>query len=66
MEALHSLYGRSNYDANEFQELVKLIYQTDHLVLLRNLYEWSIVNAEDIDDAKYTICKKLSEVCTLA
>ncbi|KAL1958950.1 hypothetical protein VTO42DRAFT_3503 [Malbranchea cinnamomea] len=62
VEALHSLYGRSNYDVNEFQELVKLIYQTNNLGLLRNLYDWSMVNAEDIHESKYTISKKLSEL----
>lgn len=39
------------------------MYQTDHLTLLRKLYGWSIVDANDIDDTRYTISKKLSEVC---
>lgn len=62
MEALHSLYGRTNYDINEFHELVFLIYQMDHLVLLQNLYQWSVVDVDDVAEPKYSICKKLSEV----
>lgn len=63
VEALHALYSRSNFEIEDFQQLVHLMYQTDHLTLLRKLYEWSIVDANDIDDTRYTISKKLSEVC---
>ncbi|KAM5441833.1 karyopherin [Microsporum ferrugineum] len=62
VEALHSLYGRSTYDIEEFQRLVNIIYQNDHLNLLRKLYEWSIVSADNIAESKYSISKKLSEL----
>ncbi|GBF62964.1 hypothetical protein TMEN_5574 [Trichophyton mentagrophytes] len=62
VEALHSLYGRSTYNIEEFQRLVNIIYQNDHLNLLRKLYEWSIVDADDIIESKYSISKKLSEL----
>ncbi|KAL2219423.1 armadillo-type protein [Thermoascus aurantiacus ATCC 26904] len=62
VEALHALYSRSNFEIEDFQQLVHLMYQTDHLTLLRKLYEWSIVDANDIDDTRYTISKKLSEL----
>ncbi|KAF9892935.1 hypothetical protein FE257_000527 [Aspergillus nanangensis] len=61
-EALHSLYSRSNFDTEGFQSLVHMMYQTDYLNLLQKLYEWSIVGADDIDDTKYMISKKLSEM----
>jgi exportin-5 len=46
----------------EFEPLVALLYQVDHLVLLRKLYEWTAVDATDIDETRYQISKKLSEV----
>lgn len=66
MEALHSLYSRANFDIDDFQPLVHLIYETEYLDLLQKLYEWSIVGPDDIDDTKYTISKKLSEVQSTA
>lgn len=62
VEALHSLYSRANFDIDDFQPLVHLIYETEYLDLLQKLYEWSIVGPDDIDDTKYTISKKLSEM----
>ncbi|PLB38415.1 karyopherin MSN5 [Aspergillus candidus] len=62
VEALHSLYSRSNYDMEGFQPLVHLMYQPELLNLMQSLYEWSIVGPDDIDDTKYTISKKLSEM----
>lgn len=41
------------------------MYQTDHLTLFRKLYEWSNVEATDIDETRYAVAKKLSEVCTV-
>jgi len=38
------------------------MYETEYLDLLQKLYEWSIVGPDDIDDPRYTISKKLSEV----
>lgn len=38
------------------------MYHAENVTLLRKLYEWSIVDASDIDEVKYTISKKFSEV----
>jgi exportin-5 len=38
------------------------MYQTESVNLLRKLYEWSIVDASRIDESKYAVSKKLSEV----
>ncbi|KKA20307.1 Nuclear import and export protein Msn5 [Rasamsonia emersonii CBS 393.64] len=61
VEALHSLYSRSSYEIDEFQPLILLMYQTDHLTLFRKLFEWSNVEATDIDETRYAVAKKLSE-----
>lgn len=62
VEALHALYSRSNYMLEDFQPLVHQMYETEYLVVLRKLYEWSIVGPDDVDDTKYILSKKLSEV----
>ncbi|WEW59920.1 karyopherin [Emydomyces testavorans] len=62
VEALHALYGRTHYDIQEFESLLHIVYETDRLVLLRKLFEWSIVDANNIIDSKYTTSKKLSEL----
>jgi exportin-5 len=62
VEALHSLYSRSNFDMEGFQPLVHLMYETECLNILQKLYEWSIVGPDDIDDTRYMISKKLSEM----
>lgn len=46
----------------KFQDLVNLVYQTQNIHVLQNLYNWSIVDVHDISVLKYNISKKLSEV----
>lgn len=38
------------------------MYETESLNVILKLFQWSVVGPEDIDDTKYTISKKLSEV----
>lgn len=42
--------------------LVCLIFDPDYLQALQSLYQWSIVGPDDVDEPKYLISKKLSEV----
>lgn len=46
----------------ESHGLVCLIFELDYLNTLQSLYQWSIVGPEDVDEPKYLISKKLSEV----
>ncbi|CDM31976.1 hypothetical protein DTO013E5_9644 [Penicillium roqueforti] len=62
IEALHALYGRTNIGTEDSHELVCLIFESEYLVVLQGLYEWSIVGPDDVDDPKYLISKKLSEM----
>lgn len=62
VEALHALYSRSAYDSEGFQPLVHIMYETESLNVILKLFQWSVVGPEEIDDTKYTISKKLSEV----
>jgi hypothetical protein len=59
---LHALYDRSHFDDAEYKALILPMYQTENVLLLRTLYEWLIVSAQDIHSPKYVISKKFSEV----
>lgn len=41
------------------------MYTSQMVDLLRKLYEWSIVDPQNIDDEKYLFSKKFSEVGTI-
>jgi hypothetical protein len=42
------------------------MFAPDNVTLLREVYNWTIadLNVNDLDDQKYTLCKKMSEVRT--
>lgn len=62
MDALYTLYNRSRFSEDDFKDLVSPMYQQDIISLLKRLYEWSVVDAADIDEEKYLLTKKFSEV----
>ncbi|KAI1349253.1 armadillo-type protein [Xylaria sp. FL0043] len=62
LEALHALYSRTSFDDEEFLELVVPLFDTQYVTLFRQLFEWSAVDPEDLDDDKYQLSKKLSEL----
>ncbi|KAH8661650.1 armadillo-type protein [Tricladium varicosporioides] len=62
VEALHALYCRMHFSDEEFLSLVCPMYRSQMVDLLRKLYEWSVVNPNDIDDEKYLFAKKFSEM----
>ena len=62
METLYSLYYRSKLSQDDFNDLVVPMFEAENLNLLKNLYQWLVVDPTDIDDAKYLLLKKFSEV----
>lgn len=62
LESLYALYSRTNFTSHEFRELIMPMYSDTTVRLLKELFEWSTTDAEDIDEDKYQVQKKLSEV----
>ncbi|EPE34431.1 ARM repeat-containing protein [Glarea lozoyensis ATCC 20868] len=62
VEALHSLYCRMNFSDEEFLTLVCPMYKGEMVELLQKLYDWSVVDANNVDDEKYLFAKKFSEM----
>ena len=59
---MYALYSRHNYTSDDVKVLVSPLYEPGTIDVLRRLYTWSVVSADDLDDEKYLLCKKLSEV----
>lgn len=48
--------------SEDSRDLLFLIFDAEYLNTLQNLYQWSIVGPDDVDEPKYLVSKKLSEV----
>lgn len=62
VEALNAICGRFNLDDDEYTKIILPMFMHDTVVLLQNLYSWSLVQATEIDEGKYLLCRKISEV----
>ncbi|MCJ1390853.1 hypothetical protein MMC18_003714 [Xylographa bjoerkii] len=62
VETLNALYNRPNYTDDDVRDLVWPLFEHETVNTLKHLYQWSIVNANDIDEEKYLLCKKFSEM----
>ncbi|EHK23256.1 uncharacterized protein TRIVIDRAFT_147266 [Trichoderma virens Gv29-8] len=62
LDALYALYCRSNFTDEEFRDLVAPMYSSASIRLFKELIDRSAVDADDVDEDKYQILKKLSEM----
>lgn len=62
VDALYSLYNRTRFSVDDIRDLVCPMLQEDTINLLNQLYQWLIVDPSNIDEAKYLLLKKFSEV----
>ncbi|KAL8945106.1 MAG: hypothetical protein Q9211_000379 [Gyalolechia sp. 1 TL-2023] len=62
VDVLYHLYNHPRFSGEEFRALVSPMYMHDTVELLQRLYQWSCVDASNIDEEKYLLSKKLSEL----
>lgn len=62
VEALNGLYYRTNFSNESIEQLVWPLYERDTTDVLKQLYEWSVVDEKNIEENKYLLCKKFSEM----
>ncbi|KAL9005035.1 MAG: hypothetical protein Q9188_002184 [Gyalolechia gomerana] len=62
VDVLYYLYNHPRFSDEDFKALVGPMYMHDTVELLQRLYQWSCVDANSIDEEKYLLSKKLSEL----
>ncbi|KAH7085222.1 armadillo-type protein [Paraphoma chrysanthemicola] len=64
VDVLQATYTRHHLHDDDFVELVCPMFAPASVSLLREVYSWTIagLDVNDLDDQKYTLCKKLSEL----
>ncbi|KAF2838622.1 ARM repeat-containing protein [Patellaria atrata CBS 101060] len=62
VEALYTITGRAHLQDDEFVEIICPMYTPNCITLLSELYSWARVDIHDLDDEKYALSKKLSEL----
>ncbi|KAH7393781.1 armadillo-type protein [Phaeosphaeria sp. MPI-PUGE-AT-0046c] len=64
IEVFQAIYSRHHLHDDDFGELVWPMFAPESVSLLREVYNWTIadLNVNDLDDQKYTLCKKMSEL----
>ncbi|KAH5342083.1 hypothetical protein HBI60_216870 [Parastagonospora nodorum] len=64
IEVFQAIYNRHHLNDDDFGELVWPMFAPESVSLLREVYNWTIadLNINDLDDQKYTLCRKLSEL----
>ncbi|KAF2444468.1 ARM repeat-containing protein [Karstenula rhodostoma CBS 690.94] len=64
VDVLQAIYTRHHLHDDEFVELVCPMFTPGSVSLLQEVYNWTLadMNIHDLDEKKYNLCKKLSEL----
>ncbi|KAJ4348535.1 karyopherin [Didymosphaeria variabile] len=64
VDVLQAIYTRHHLHDDEFVELVCPMFTPGSVSLLREVYNWTLadMNIHDLDEKKYNLCKRLSEL----
>ena len=65
IEVLQAILSRpyNSHFHSPWSKIMRTVLQPDNIELLKRIHISCLTNAEDIDEPKYTLQKKLSEVC---
>lgn len=59
---MHALYHRHPFSEEDIKNIVCPLLSTEGITMLSKVYETSLVDVTDLDDSRYTMLKKFSEV----
>ncbi|KAF9731708.1 hypothetical protein PMIN03_010847 [Paraphaeosphaeria minitans] len=64
VDVLQAIYTRHHLHDDEFVELVCPMFTPGSVSLLQEVYNWTLadMNIHNLDESKYNLCKKLSEL----
>ncbi|PVH96608.1 ARM repeat-containing protein [Periconia macrospinosa] len=64
IDVLQATYSRHHVQDDEFQELICPMFTPGNVSLLREVYGWTLsdMDVHDLNEQKYTLCKKLAEL----
>ncbi|KAF1949785.1 ARM repeat-containing protein [Byssothecium circinans] len=64
VDVLQAVYARHHLRDEDFEELVCPMFAPNSVSLLRDVYSWTLsdMNIQDLNEQKYTLCKKLAEL----
>ncbi|KAG8529326.1 uncharacterized protein KY384_005962 [Bacidia gigantensis] len=61
LDTLYNLYNRTRFSDDDFREIVGPMFRPEMVTLLKELFQWLVIDPQDIDDNRYLILKRLSE-----
>ncbi|KAF2096394.1 ARM repeat-containing protein [Rhizodiscina lignyota] len=62
LDCMISVFGKAGIRDEDFKSLAPPMFSSDSINLLKNVFEFSQANIDDLDEAKYTVNKKLTEL----
>ncbi|KAF1811184.1 ARM repeat-containing protein [Eremomyces bilateralis CBS 781.70] len=63
VEALQAIFARSHIESDEFaEEIIGPMLTGPRADLLRKVYVWTTEQMSDLDEQKYALCKKITEL----
>ena len=66
MNTLYALYNRSRFSEDDFKDIVGPMFKPETVILMKQVHQSLRVDPTNIDDSKYAMLKRLSEVSSIS